>query len=574
VSVSAVLLVGPSEAPAAGRLERILAFFGVESGRLTVAEFLSSEGDAKVHVLCTADSFLELLAAPGGGPERRAAWQDKAHSAFVIPAENPTELQEVARQVTDDPTASLIRDCRGGEWAVSAQLPGFCRSMSGIGVPAANGGEAGFVFDPSTSGVTRVISSANGAAFVKVGFRGVPVFLSAAGVLDVDAPLAGRVFDVRGNFLSAVPVVLYVTWAFAETCWRAAETPACLVVDDPLLRPRYGHLNFERFLRLMKRLDSAASIAFIPWNWKRSRSETVRLLRESRERLSLSIHGCDHTGGEFGSRDRDRLLWKTERALERMARHERRTGLPYDRVMVFPQGVFSEEAMEALKRCGLVAAVNSEVISADDRPNGINVCDYWDVAVMSYSDFPIFTRRHPSEGLENFAFDILLGKPCLVVAHQGDFHDECRQLEGFIARLNALNAQLSWTTLGSAVRRSVRRRRTLPHAMDVEIYGSEACLHNPFDEAVTARITKRESACESIEDIRIGGEPVRWTSTGDRVSFEAALSPGETRAATITYKRLKAAGVSTEALHERVKVAARRRLCELRDNYLRPRSIW
>ena len=43
---------------------------------------------------------------------------------------------------------------------------------------------------------------------------------------------------------------------------------------------------------------------------------------------------------------------------------------------------------------------------------------------MTYGAFPIFTRRYAFHGVENFAFDLLLGKPCLIVAHHDSFKDD------------------------------------------------------------------------------------------------------------------------------------------------------
>ena len=55
-------------------------------------------------------------------------------------------------------------------------------------------------------------------------------------------------------------------------------------------------------------------------------------------------------------------------ALERMHRLRQRTGLNYDRVMVFPRGEFSAAAMLALRGSAVVAAVNTELIdSRGDR---------------------------------------------------------------------------------------------------------------------------------------------------------------------------------------------------------------
>jgi hypothetical protein len=282
--------------------------------------------------------------------------------------------------------------------------------MSGLQTET-NSAETALVFDERKCKATKIISSGSATAFARFEFRSFPIFLSTADVIDVDKPLSAAVFDVRTHFLSAVPIVLYVKWAFAETCWQPYETCACLVIDDPPLRPRYGFLNFEHLLGLMERVNFCASIAFIPWNWNRSAQGTVRLFKENPKRFSISIHGCDHTGGEYGSHNRDWLAWKSTQALNRMTRHELKTGLPHDRVMVFPQGMFSGAAMGVLKHIGFIGVVNTEVLSVDAPPRPVTIADYWSVAVMNYNDFPIFTRRYPWAGEANFAFDILLGKP-------------------------------------------------------------------------------------------------------------------------------------------------------------------
>ena len=57
--------------------------------------------------------------------------------------------------------------------------------------------------------------------------------------------------------------------------------------------------------------------------------------------FSVSIHGCDHTAGEFGTTSLEVLQRPAELAQSRMRNHQARTGIQHDSVMVFPQGVFS-----------------------------------------------------------------------------------------------------------------------------------------------------------------------------------------------------------------------------------------
>jgi hypothetical protein len=348
------------------------------------------------------------------------------------------------------------------------------------------------------------------------------------------------------------------------------------VIDDPLLKPRYGFLKFQRLLDLMRQRNFSTSIAFIPWNWRRNNTKVVQLFKENPERFSLSIHGCDHTGGEFGSLNVGRLAWKSRESLRRMWRHQSRTGLPHDAVMVFPQGVFSSRAMEVLKRSRFLGVVNSEVLCTDSDGPTIKIEDYWQVGVLNYSEFPIFTRRYASAGIENFAFDILLGKPCLVVAHHNDCHDDCRHIADFMDRLNQLNAPLRWVNLAEVLRRSFRQRQVSPGVMEVEMYGSEVRVDNPLPLRTSFHFRKRESRVEHINTVEASGNPIPWVATADKqgLSFNVELNPGESRIVQVAYKEFESADhFKGESLRYKLKAMVRRYLSEVRDNYVTRKSF-
>src|SRR5437660_11137761 len=136
--------------------------------------------------------------------------------------------------------------------------------------------------------------------------------------------------------------------------------------------------------------------------------------------------------------------------------------------MVCPQGIFSEDAMSVLKRTDLIGAVNNDVISAGPSRRAIRFGELWDVAIMGYG-FPSFTRRYTWEGIENFAFDALLGKPAIVVIHHDYCSNHCSRLINFIERLNALESAPTWRSLGEVVRRSYRQRELLSGEVEIEM---------------------------------------------------------------------------------------------------------
>jgi hypothetical protein len=195
------------------------------------------------------------------------------------------------------------------------------------------------------------------------------------------------------------------------------------------------------------------------------------------------------------------------------------------------------------------------------------------MAVMNYSDFPIFTRRYPWAGLENFAFDILLGKPCIVCVHHNDCHDHLRHVAEFMERLTRLNVSLRWTNLSELVRCSFRQRETSAGAIEIEMYGSEARVENCSAEKKVFRFAKRESTPQEIQEIRTATGPVQWTAAGNGVAFEIELKAGESQTVTVTFRGLDLDGYRGGSLAYRFKVMVRRYLCEFRDNYVMGKSF-
>jgi hypothetical protein len=559
------------------KIARILSFFGVSWRALTTAELLSSnaaggESSLECKLICSSDTFLQLIDVLVRETGSMQFWQEQVHSAFVYPGNDPQSLQKLVRTLIGDSGAEISRIRPGvGDFTVSDHFDDFCGVMAGIRVTANKANTDGnFVLSMAKGNLVNIISLGDGAAFSKLEYKRVPLFFSTSReIVDIDAELKSQNFDVRDHFLSAVPLVLYIKWALAESCWNAPEWNASLVIDDPLPKPTHGFLDFQELLSLMVQHKFSTNIAFIPWNWRRSAPEVVQLFRENPERYSLSVHGCDHTRAEFGSFSQQRLYWKAQQALERMNRHESITGIHYDPVMVFPQGIFSEASMRALKRTDLIAAVNNDVVTADPHPRAITISDMWDIAVMGYP-FPLFTRRYPWEGIENFAFDALLGKPAIAVIHHDYCSDHCASLVNFIQRLNALQCAPTWRSLGDVVRRSCRQREVWAGNVEVEMYGTELRIENRSEQPKHFVIRRRESEPSAIQRICTGSQEIAWKSVNGHIDFEIALNPGENGLIKIKCHDVVEKGYKRDNLLYRFKATLRRYLCEVRDNYIVP----
>jgi len=568
----ALLLTRDGLSGAGSNIAKLLEFFAVPWRAETTTQFLArdrTEASEASQLFCSTEVFLELVKEFAQSNDRQ--WRERVRSVFVYGGDDPAHLWMLVRALTGD-NAITVNESNGlARSFFVAEDAELCGAMAGVGIAAFGPRMAAVVVGSSSSqsGIRDLVSDEHGAIFLKLQYRDVPVFLSTSSqIIDLDRKLTTGVFDIRDHAPAALPIVLYIKWAFAHVCWEPAETNACVIIDDPLLSRRYGLLSFDKLLPLMKKHRFSTNIAFIPWNWSRSEPEITRLFKENPDVYSLSVHGCDHTRGEFGVADRERLYSKAEKALRRMASHESKTGVPFDPVMVFPHGLFSEAALRALKHTDFIAAADHGTITTDPHPRAIAVRDVWDGAVMSYGGFPIFTRRHPWEGVENFAFDILLGKPALIGIH----HDYCGNryswLVDLVGRLNAVKCCLTWRSLGEIVKRSYWRREPSPGVVEVKMYGTELRIENRSDEAKRFVINKRESDPSLIKEVRAASHPLSWRLSDDRIQFETELKPGESTTVRIHFREPSAEGKKHETVSYRFRAMLRRYASELRDNHV------
>lgn len=221
------------------------------------------------------------------------------------------------------------------------------------------------------------------------------------------------------------------------------ETLACLIIDDPLLKPRYGNLDYEKLLREMKAHRFFTEIAFIPWNYRRSDSKTVRLFADNAEYYGICVHGCNHSGNEFGGENYEELRALASNALWRMDQHKTLTGLSYDPVIVFPQGRFSSVAIQAIKDQGYCAAFNSTLKATD--VSDLPAAELRKPATKVYHDFPLFLRRYPNDK-PGILQDLASGRPIILVDHHGAFKNGYKTMTDVVDTVNGLG-NIKWKSL-------------------------------------------------------------------------------------------------------------------------------
>ena len=558
------VIVTGSASETESRLARLLGHFGVRPDLCSVEEVVSQRSGTDRRVLF---SSLEAFAALS---ERDGISVDDVDAVYVYPTSDRAASERALRQVEGWTTASLGHvgaDPRS--IAVSSELGELESPMSGITVKARLQAED-FVlvsFDAKTP-VSTLVTVDGTPVFLRFETRGVPIFFCTSAVMvDIDRPVTGEFFDVKDHFCSLVPVAMFISWAFRDCMWRPFEIGACLIVDDPLLKPTYGFCDFGSLLELMNRYDFTTNVAFIPWNWRRTSRPSSEFFRRESRRLSVSIHGCDHTAGEFGVTSVDALEMQARLAQTRMQKHQTRTGIAHEAIMVFPQGVFSSQSPGVLKRNGFIAAVNTELSPVDVSPTRTLIRDVMDVAIRRYSAFPIYTRRYAHHGVENFAFDTLIGKPCLIVSHHGSFKDQCAEVVDLVRRLKGLRTELTWRSLGSVVRRAGRRRSHSTGADEIEMYASELVVSNPSPRPLAVTVRKQEDEPTLVAGIHGPREGLEWTVSGDHIEFADTIPAGEETRYAVSYRPQPAKPQTSRPIRVSAQIAARRLLSEFRDEY-------
>jgi hypothetical protein len=556
------------------RLGRVLDFFGVVWQSVGVSKLAGLHGrSCEYAVFGSVQTIATILKQQQGADSPH--WEPAAFYAY---ADDERDLcSRALRTLLEDGNLSL-QDAPVGNLplCVSGEIVDITGPMAGLKISLPLKSEDALLIGAphEEAKFATVISVRDSPVFLRFQQNGIPVYFCASSqMVDIDQPMSRGFYDVKDHFCSVVPLVMFIRFFLPGSAWRPQEIGACLIIDDPLLKREYGFCDFVKLRSLMQVHGFTTNIAFIPWNWRRTSPAAGDFFRNAPELFSVSIHGCDHTGGEFGATSLEVLRNAAQLAQSRMQNHAARTGIQHDSIMVFPQGVFSSECPEVLKRSGFLAAVNTETIPVDSQNARTRIRDVWDVAIMSYGEFPIFTRRYAFHGLENFAFDILLGKPCLIVAHHDFFKDGGVGLIELIEKIGSLSCCLRWRSLGEVIRRACRRRASGEGAEEIEMYGNEFLVSNASDQAVELRIRKRASHNEPVSEILCNERPISWATGVDHLFFGERIGSGEGRHFRVVYRDQVHAPVLRRSLHYELSVAARRILSEFRDDYLARRPF-
>lgn len=463
-----------------------------------------------------------------------------------------------------------VHAIEGGSLAyeIAENSQDICGTFSGLSFGPANSTND-HVFSVGGSGpALRKLISIGGQPFMAALRleRAEILFVASEGIVDLNAEVGDG--PLSEYFSRLLPHAMALRYATGDECWRPCKTHASIIIDDPLLRKSYGFLNFESLLRLAEQHNFHTTVAFIPHNFRRNSSQVTRMFQEHSARLSICFHGNDHTEREFASTDLTFLNTSLQIAEDRMNLHQRMTGLPCDRVMVFPQGNFSVEAMKVLRSHNFYAAVNT-VPHPAEQPVRLTIGELAQPAVLRYGRFPLFIRKPIRQTQSHdIAFNLFFGRPTLIVEHHEIFQhpDSLAEIAG---RINAVASEVHWSNLATVVGNSIVTRRAPDGTHHVRAYSTTVRILNDSGSVRRYSIEwAKPSDGPSIEEVLMDGILARGGEIDDaglRLSVE--LAPGSLRTFSLVHRNVHTT-VGSLGLRWNAQAFLRRRLSEVRDNYL------
>jgi hypothetical protein len=325
-----------------------------------------------------------------------------------------------------------------------------------------------------------------------------------------------------GRFMGLLPTLAFLQDLLGAGGWVLPPLQACFVVDDPNLHwPSYGHLNYEQLVAHARSNGYHLAFATVPLDGWRADRRVTALLADSREQLSLIVHGNDHIAEELGRLDTDaRAVPALAQALRRVCALERRSGVSVDRIVAPPHGACSEAALRAMFRLGYDAACVSRPYPWRSREPAPIPLAGWFPAELVAGGLPVLPRLHLGHTRAELALRATLGQPLILYGHHGDFAEGLDVLAGAAADV-ARVGPARWERLGRIARRSFCTRRVGPallvrmHAREIELQvpqhvsNVEVHLPEPLGGAGGHVLEHRGGAAEVVYSQGLGrSEPI------------------------------------------------------------------
>ena len=544
---SGIVLIRSSDNPSLEQreLEFAARFYGVN------LEVVTASDSNKALVLGAIRKDAKLAVAIEAG-----ALNDINPKAFLqaLHRERAGSIPLLVFAITPDVDQVLLRQLSGG--AVTGS--GYIKSLSGLHYVV--GRVAGLTqqltnVDLSISGndISYFYLTEHSHAQVIISaqdnHQAVPIFLEAdlgqqKVFLLCNTLPNNRITDtisesMEAGFAKIAPVMMFVKFSAGERGWHALHYYANLTIDDPWLREPYGNLSYVGLLEEMEKHEFHTTIAFIPWNYDRSQADVVSLFRNHPNRFSIAIHGDNHDHKEFTDYRSKSLAAQVDdlkQALSRMESFQKLTGIPYDKVMIFPHSIAPKEMLGALKTYNYSATVNSSNVPQNiTRPT--NMSEAFRPVTLLFDGFPSISRYSTAVQVPEayVAMNQFLGNPLFFYDHSELFSQGIGAFDPVADEVNRLEPATEWRSLGEIVRHLYVVKLRNDSNYDVQSFSSNICLENGIGRSSIFYVQKQEIGGQTIASVTVDGITYPYSFQKGQISLDIPVPLGGTRCISIQY---------------------------------------
>jgi hypothetical protein len=295
------------------------------------------------------------------------------------------------------------------------------------------------------------------------------------------------------RFMGLLPLMHFLREVVKDIDWKCPAPRACFVFDDPSLYwQSYGFINFHALAAHAVKHNYYVSVATIPLDAWWVNRRVADILRSSNPRLSLVIHGNNHTHKELVSRANGKPpISVAAQALQRMERLEQRHGVAISRIMEAPHGAICEAFFAPMLALNYEATLaTTELLVRNSLqtvwPAGVGM----DMSEILGGGLPVLPRIRMSAYWKNeVLLAAFLGQPIVLAGHHQDAVGQLKLLSDFAGFINHLPAA-TWASPQGIVRSNYKELRR-GNALFLKLYSrtvhvavpegvSDICINRPW----------------------------------------------------------------------------------------------
>jgi hypothetical protein len=344
-----------------------------------------------------------------------------------------------------------------------------------------------------------------------------------------------------GQFLRLLPLFHFLREVTKDIAWTTPPLRACLMFDDPNLHcGSYGYINYRDLVRHAKNHNYHVSLATIPIDAWHFHSKTASLFRVNPSRISLLIHGNNHTYKEmaFPGSDADKLGLLSQ-ALRRIERFEENSGLEVSRVMSAPHSACPEDMMHFMLLLGYEAACLPWDLLFRFNPHyrwspttGLDMVDFQGGGLPIIQRVRLRPDWNPQLKLypdwkTGIILNAFLSQPIIPIGHHQDAGGGMELLGQIAATINGLG-NVMWTDM-KGIARSNYMTRLEGKLLRIKMYSRRIVIQVPegIDEMWVERPWIAEDGESEMLLLKQTGTG-SMTLTGGRVTTGIPVRPLET----------------------------------------------